>query len=339
MVIRTLENIDEARWDSFVRKTDSSTFFHQVGWKKVIEKTFGHKSHYLFAEEDGEITGILPLFIVDSIFFGKRLISSPYSPYCGCCASRKDIRGALTERVVELSKEYKAKYLELRNREMIPGMPANTKHVTMVLNLTGGEEAVWPNLRKGMKACVNKGAKKGFNITLDSHDIKGFYSLYCRRMHELGTPVHTFSFFRNILDIFSDSTVATIDYKGEILASQILLYFKDTVIYGWGASSNRYSEWHPVHTLLWKVIQDCIAKGYIYLDLGRSTQDSGTYNFKKWWGAEPRPLYYQYSFVKEQEIPFVHPSNSKYGIAIKIWQTLPLPIANWLGPIVRKNLV
>jgi len=339
MVIRILEKIDESRWDRYIRENDLCTFFHQVGWKNVIEKTFRHKPLYLFAEEDGRITGVLPLFIVDGLFFGKRMVSLPYSPYSGCCARHQEVKDVLVERAIEQSKKYKVKYLEFRNREIILGMPTNTRYVTMVLNLAGGEKAAWSNLRKGMKACVNKGYKKNFNIILDSHNINGFYHLYRRRMHQLGTPVRTFSFFQNIMENFPDSTIATIDYKGEILACQLMLYFKNTVIYGWGASSNRYSEWHPVHLLLWEVIQDCIAKGYAYLDFGRSTQDSGTYDFKKWWGALPQPLYYQYHLRGEGEIPYLHPSNHKYNTAIKIWQSLPLPIANLLGPFVSKDLV
>jgi FemAB-related protein (PEP-CTERM system-associated) len=339
MVIKILEKGDESRWDRFIRETDLSTFFHQIGWKNIIERVFKHKPLYLFAEEDGKITGVLPLFIVDGLFFGKRIVSLPYCPYSGCCAGHQDVKNTLVERAIELSKKYKVKYLELRNREIITGMPANTRHVTMVLNLTGGEEAVWYNLRKGMKACVNKGSKKNLNIILDSHNINGFYSLYRKRMHQLGTPVRTLSFFQGIKENFPDSTIATIGFKGEILACQLMLYFKNTVIYGWGASSNRYSEWHPAHLLLWKVIQDCISKGYAYLDLGRSTQDSGTYDFKKWWGAQPQPLYYQYCLKREGEIPYFHPSNHKYNIAIKMWQSLPLPIANWLGPFISKELV
>lgn len=286
MIIRTLEKKDESRWDRFVKESELSTFFHQIGWKNTVEKTSGYKSFYLFAEEDEEIIGVLPLFLTDGLIFGKRMVSMPYSPYGGCCARYQNIKDGLINQAIELSKEYKVRYLELRNRESILGMPTNNNHVTMVLNLIPGEESVWSNLRKGMKACINKAAKKDFHIILNSKNIKGFYSLYCRRMHELGTPVHSFLFFQNILENFPDMSVATIDCKGEILASQILLYFKKTVIYGWGASSNHYSEWHPVHSLLWKVIQECINKEYYYFDFGRSTQGSGTYDFKKWWGED-----------------------------------------------------
>lgn len=339
MDIKILENRDEPRWEQFVKENDASTFFHQISWKSVIDKTYGHKPFYLFAEENGEIAGILPLFLVDSLIFGKRLVSVPYSPYSGCCAKSQSVTDALLDRAIELSEEFNTKYLELRNVKRILGMPTNDKHVTMILNLSQGEESVWSSLRKGMKACVKKASKEGFNVTLDSKDIKGFYQLYRKRMHELGTPAYKYSFFRNIMDIFPDMTVATIDYKGEVLGTQVLLCFKKTVIYGWGASSKLFSEAHPVHLLLWKVIQNSIIRGYEVFDFGRSALGSGTYDFKKWWGAEPQPLYYQYHLNKKREIPYIHPSNPKYNVAIRTWRTLPSTIVNWLGPFVSKEIV
>jgi serine/alanine adding enzyme len=337
MIIKILENKDQPRWDRFIEENDSVTFFHQLGWKNVIEKIYGHKPLYLFAEVNGKIVGILPLFMINNFIFGKRLVSVPYSPYGGCVAIGNDAKEALISSAIKHSREYK--YMELRNNDIITGMPTNYKNVTMILNLTQGETSVWSNIRKGMKACINKAAKKEFNVILDSENLRAFYSLYCQRMRELGTPVHPFGFFRSIQDNFTNMEIATIDYQGEILASQLLFYFKNTVIYGWGASTNRYSDWHPVHALLWQVIKNCVARGYTDFDFGRSAPDSGTYNFKKWWGAEPRQLYYQYNFSKGREIPYDHPSNPKYSIAIKLWQTLPLPVANWLGPILRKNLI
>lgn len=303
----------------------------------MVEKTYGHKALYLFAEEHQEIVGILPLFMVDSRIFGKRLVSSPYGPYGGCSAKTDNATSALIRESIELCRSHHVKYLELRNMEEIPDMPTNHEHVTMFLNLSQGEEAVWSNLRKGMKACVKRAAKESFKVTLRSREIDDFYSIYRGRMHELGTPVPPFSFFRNILECFPEAEVATIKCQGDILASQVLLHFKGTVIYGWGASSKRYSEAHPTHLLLWNVIQDSIARGYKIFDFGRSARHSGTFDFKRWWGAEPQPLYYQYHLNRGSDIPFIHPSNPKYSVAIRIWRGMPLLVANRIGPFLSRE--
>ena len=38
------------------------------------------------------------------------------------------------------------------------------------------------------------------------------------------------------------------------------------------------------------------------------------------------------------ELPRLNPSNPKYRLAVAAWQKLPLPVANWLGPHLVKNL-
>ena len=334
-----LDSSFEEKWDTFVLNHKHSTFFHQIGWKRVVEKTYGHKPLYLFAEENGEITGILPLFLVDSLIFGKRLISVPYGPYAGGCARSYDIVNTLVSKAIELAKGSNVKFLELRNVESIPDMPTNDKNVTMILKLGQGEKAIWAALGRGTKACIKKAAKANLNVSMDSKNIKGFYSLYCRRMHELGTPVSPISFFRNILEQFPDTSIATTEYKGEVIASQVFLFFKKTIIYGWGASSKRHSELHPVHLLEWEALQSSIGKGFEVFDFGRSAQDSGTYEFKRRWGAEPQTLYYQYYLNRIRDIPYLHPSNPKYSLPIRAWCLLPLELANRIGPIVTKYFI
>ncbi|HIC90929.1 MAG TPA: peptidoglycan bridge formation protein FemAB, partial [Syntrophaceae bacterium] len=84
--ICNLEKNEEKEWDDYVCKSNSSTFYHMIGWKKVVEKTYGHKPIYLIAKEDGVIKGILPLFLMKSMLFGTKLVSVPFAPYCGVCA-------------------------------------------------------------------------------------------------------------------------------------------------------------------------------------------------------------------------------------------------------------
>ena len=54
MKITELKREDEKAGDSYVYKSSTSTFYHQIGWKKVVEKTYKHKPVYLIAKEEGE---------------------------------------------------------------------------------------------------------------------------------------------------------------------------------------------------------------------------------------------------------------------------------------------
>ena len=63
-----------------------------------MAKTYKHKPIYLIAKENGEIKGVLPLFLMRSMIFGKKLVSVPFAPYGGVCADNKAIENALVEK-------------------------------------------------------------------------------------------------------------------------------------------------------------------------------------------------------------------------------------------------
>lgn len=51
---------EDARWDAYVQKHPQGTFFHQTGWRKVVEDTFRHGVYSLVAEEGRRVVGVLP---------------------------------------------------------------------------------------------------------------------------------------------------------------------------------------------------------------------------------------------------------------------------------------
>ncbi|MHB1206544.1 MAG: hypothetical protein ACYCZX_13315, partial [Rhodospirillaceae bacterium] len=74
--LRTLDDHGCRRWDDFVETCAEATFFHRSGWRRVIEDTFGHRTHNCSVERDGEIVGVLPLVEVKSALFGHAIISN-----------------------------------------------------------------------------------------------------------------------------------------------------------------------------------------------------------------------------------------------------------------------
>ncbi len=62
LAIRKIADNDFPAWDNYVDNHDDGSFFHLTGWQHVISKVFGHRHHYLLAENDDQLVGILPLF-------------------------------------------------------------------------------------------------------------------------------------------------------------------------------------------------------------------------------------------------------------------------------------
>src|SRR5713101_6026623 len=64
VVVRPFEPGVAERWDRFVFAHPQGTFFHLLGWKRVIEKTFGFAPRYFYTERNRKITGVAPFFSV-----------------------------------------------------------------------------------------------------------------------------------------------------------------------------------------------------------------------------------------------------------------------------------
>lgn len=47
---------------------------------------------------------------------------------------------------------------------------------------------------------------------------------------------------------------------------------------------------------------------------------------------------YAYKLVRAKALPEVNPLNPKYGLSIRAWRRLPLPLANLLGPHIVRQL-
>ena len=58
--VRPFREGDRAAWTAFVANCGEATFFHRIEWRDLIEDVFRHRTHYLVAERDGALAGVLP---------------------------------------------------------------------------------------------------------------------------------------------------------------------------------------------------------------------------------------------------------------------------------------
>jgi serine/alanine adding enzyme len=340
MEVHILNKSDEKAWDEYVLNHPNSTFYHQIGWKNVIEKTYGHKPRYLVAKESDKITGILPLFLLKNIFFGKKLISIPFAPYGGVCADSKEVESILLEEAKKIIDNRSLDYLEIRQLESgEKEFQTNTTYTTLILDLNPNSEIIWKGFRKTMRRYVTKSLENKFQFINNSNNINEFYKVYAQNMRDLGTPAHSHSFFMNILFEFPQNiNITMVKQQNKVMATLFLLYFKDSVTYGWGASLKQYLNLNPNYLLFWNSIEYACNKGFNTFDFGRSTLNSGTYFFKQGWGAKPKQLYYKYYLRSQNVMPDNSQLNPKRQKFATLWSNLPVLLANIVGPSLRRNI-
>lgn len=338
--VRTLTPDDHARWDAFVASCPQTTFFHRAGWATVLREAFGHETHFLYAEADGVIQGVLPLARIQSRLFGHSLASLPFCVYGGIAATTEAAAAALDDRAQALARSLKVDYLEYRNLEpRHPEWPTKSElYVTFRRTLDPDVEANMNAIPRKQRRMVRKGIKAGLVSEVDP-DIERFYPIYAANVRRMGTPVFGRKYFRSLLEVFGDDCdVLTVTHDGEAVASVVSFWFRDEVLPYYGGGTPRAREVAGYDFLYWELMRRACEAGYRVFDFGRSKRDTGSFSFKKNWGFEPQPLYYEYDLVRAREIPDVNPLNPKYQYFIKAWQRLPQPVANWLGPRISRSL-
>ncbi len=339
ITIKQAQNSDESLWDDYVNQHPDATFFHLFGWKKALEMTVKHKNYYLYALNGETIVGVLPLGHIKSLLFGNTLVSTPFAVYGGILADNDEVKSLLRQAACDLAEKLKVDHLELRNlKRENPDWPTKELYVYFKKELADNDDDNLKAIPRKQRAMVRKGIKADLSVEVNQN-IEPFFQAYSESVRNLGTPVFPKKLFQSLLTVFSDKLdILTITKEDTLVASVMNFYFRDTVLpyYGGGTSSARFLKGNDF--MYWSLMQHAAKKEIKYFDYGRSKEGTGSYSFKKNWGFEPQPLYYEYYLVTAKEISEINPLNPKYQIFIKLWRKLPLKLSQILGPIFSRDL-
>lgn len=336
------QNNERPEWDRYVAHASSATICHDFVWHSVINDVYGHRPFYLLARHDNEVAGVLPLFLVKSHLFGNSLTSMPFLDYGGICAERDAVAEQLVRRAQNLMGECGVDYIELRQY-----YPTTTDgavrldKVGMVLDLSPGSVALWRALPAKVRNQVRKAEKSGLTALVGSGELlDDFYPVFVQNMRDLGSPVHHKRFFAQIFTHFGDQVRLVVVRDGtKVVGGLVFLCFRDTVTVPWASSLREYFAKCPNNLLYWEALQYACTRGYSRFDFGRSSVGSGTYNFKKQWGAQAVQLYWQLlSRDGTSKSVSFSAHREKYKIVLELWKRLPLPITQLVGPMIRKYL-
>ena len=268
LAVRPLDAAQAPAWDAFVRAQPDATFFHLAAWRQIIERSFRHRSHYVFAERDGAIVGILPLAQVKTRLFGNALVSVPFCVYGGLLAADAEAAAALAAHAIELMRKLDVPVLEFRNREPQPWLdeaewPARSDlYVTFRKPFTGDDDANLKAIPRKQRAMVRKGIDRGLVSVVDA-DPDRLFSIYAESVRNLGTPVFARRYFRLLMELFSDSIdIVTVMDGTEAIASVLNFYFRDEVLPYYGGGRAIARERYGNDFMYWEVMRRATARGF-----------------------------------------------------------------------------
>ena len=341
MDYRILELANETSQDidEYVRRKGS--LYHLTDWSPLIKRVFNHNTYYFYAlNNDYQVCGVLPVVNLNSILFGNYMVSMPFFNYGGVIADNVITENLLLDYAIEKARNLNVQHIEFRDTEPRRGMETRAGKVNMLLELPGSMDEVGNMIGSKKRSQVRRSLKEGVEVLIGQMELlANFYHVFSENMRDLGTPVYPMHFFKEILTRFPDMTKIIILKKNDKpISAAFLIGFNGKLEIPWASTLRKYNSFSPNMLLYWEVLKFAIESGYKIFDFGRSTIDSGTYRFKKQWGAMPLHLHWNYWLNNGNELPNLSPNNPKYKIAISLWKRMPLVMANFIGPKIVKNL-
>ena len=328
------------KWDDFVLRHPDGWHYHLVGWREVIRRTYGHECNYISAvDNDGQIHGLLPSVMIKSRIFGNSLTSLPFIDYAGIIADSKEASESMIKSSIDFAQSNDLELVELRQLKQSEGDFLNSTHkVTLVLELPANEEALFKSLSSERRNRVKKARSSGLSVEIVGPEMLPiFFQIWTENMRDLGSPAHSFDFFKNILEIFSDSSaIMLVKYENEFIGGAISLFYKDKLALPWVSSLRKTFHLYPNNILYWESMLYAISKGFRFFDFGRSTIGSGTYTFKKRWGAEAKQLFWQKINLGKKDLTEPDIEKLKYKLLISLWKKMPISCSRVLGPKIRR---
>jgi FemAB-related protein (PEP-CTERM system-associated) len=335
--IVALEAAEYARWDRFVLQQPRATFFHQTAWMKVMTETYGYRPYYFYAERDGQVSGVAPVFLISNWVSGRSLISLPFAVYGGVVAADSETEQALVDKLEALARDLKAGFLELRNRAQDPykDYHANPRYATFTIPLISDTERLRASFPKDIRYMIRKGEKAGLETRLGFDQLDEFYKLMSINLRRLGTPAFPKALFENLIRYYGNDVELMLAYDGKrAIAGAMSFNFRDSTQPYYFGSLEEAKGLAANNFLWWRLIERGARQGFRTFDFGRSKKESGNFEFKKKWNPKIETLGYQIRLFGDKELPNVSPNSPKFRRATDLWKKLPLGVTRIVGPRV-----
>lgn len=258
---------DFKEWEVILQECKDSTIFHTPEWIKIMVDEFSIQCIVLMAYNNDNLVGIFPYFSRNDKFFFKKLSTGIFeTPYGGPLAledNKKEILKILFSKfdksilVIKSSIFLPPRY----NIDFIRKSEFKIRiNQAMIIDLDRSEEEIFANFKKSKRTSIRKAIRNNVEIEeRGKEDINLFYMMLIDTYDRLNlSPPIKMEFYEKMFDVFEPYgqiklTIAF--YKGEAIASNISLLYKNS-IYAWqGASYKEYDKFSPTDLSEWFLIR------------------------------------------------------------------------------------
>lgn len=339
MNIRIATDSDQQAWDSYVWRHPDAVAYHQFAWGQAVRNAYGFEPVYLIAEDQGQITGVLPLIRLKVPLLGSQLVSLPYCDLGGVLPKDDSVAATLFDYAIDLAKNNNDKKVELRQSAEGNDLEQASK-VRMVLQLPGSSDELMKSFKAKLRSQVKKPMKDGLTSELGGAELlDDFYQVMSVNMRDLGSPVHSRRWFQAVVDQFGENARVGIvrNSDGNAIGGGVILLHKEIVSIPWASTLRKYNRLNPNMLLYWSFLSFAADNGFKKFDFGRSTPGEGTYKFKQQWGARPAPLLWRDLLAETGS----YSSSTSVSLRLhveSVWKKLPVGLTTFAGSQLRKYI-
>lgn len=329
-------------WEEFDDSAFPKLNAHRSAWITAIANGFNHRTYLIRASEKEQVVGMLPLVLVKGPIFGRFLVSLPYVNTGGVWARDEQIACKLIDQACDLADRLDVKYLELRHEQPVAHGRFNferTDKFHMRLELPATAEELLKSFKSKHRSQIKKSSDYDLEVEFGGEEyLDNFYQVFARNMRDLGTPVFSRKLFSSLLHEFSgDAEICVVRKNNQPIASGLLIHADHVSEVPSASSLREFNRTNANMLMYWHLLKRSIERGSRIFDFGRSSESSGTYRFKRQWGAEPSPAVWQY-YVRSGSPEEMRPDSGGKQRLVKVWQHLPVSLTKWVGPPIVRGI-
>ncbi len=303
MRVHEINPLQDERWPQFLERHSLATVFHTRGWLDALRRTYRYQACAVTTSGPGEVlTNALVFCRIQSWLTGRRLVSVPFSDHCTPLVENDQQLGLLLSALRDELKQGGGRYAEIRpmrgDFSAAGGMIESATFCLHHMDLRPSLPELFHSLHEScIRRKIARAQKAGLAYEEGGSEelLEKFFQLMVltRQRHRLAPQPK--NWFRNLIACLGkDLKIRLASLEGQPMASIVTIRYKNTMVYKYGCSDQRFHKFGPMQFLMWQAIQDAKNTGLIELDLGRSDWDnSGLVVYKDRWHSVRSVLTYR----------------------------------------------
>lgn len=327
-----MDYVDGKLYESFVSKHMDATFFQSWVFGEFQEKIpYRGKTWALIVIANNDIKATC-LVIKQKLPFGFSWLWVPYGPlgfseeiFADLARIAKE-ESAIFARI-EPPLHWKNEYTEVLKKSwrIMPSKKRYTPEHTLILDIEKSEDEILAQMKP--KGRYNIGVAQKHRVTIhqwrgDQKEFDAFYEILKKTAVRDNFGVHPKFFYEELLKTLGPMGMATLflAYAPGVIAGIIVVFYKDTATYYYGASDHTYRHLMAPYLLQWEAIREAKRRGikhYDFLGIAPVNEKNhpwaGVTEFKKKFGGKPlvypaafdimyKPFWYKAFLIKNSII-------------------------------------